>query len=284
MIFDEKLPAANAWQGECFLLFIGGTGFAVFSCEFVLYRNIDGMEEHNISHEESNDAQRIDNGISANKVEENVVRCSVACHQEHIVVIKKMVSGICGNAEEAENSEGDGKIFALHAGKTCKSYVKRSESGDSVCDTGYHVVKRENRVATVVLTCADGAQNSSEDSENKYEIKSGFSYTTLRKRRERNGDELNTAEEEGKRVEPTHRVVVSDAEQHDLCDLKGVNGDRRDNKSLVFGFHIFIFKVMTEQYCQGYHCDHKTGHEEDMLPGQIAFGLAGVAAESYKLF
>ena len=82
--------------------------------------------------------QRVQNGTAAQQVVQDVVGGSVSLHEEHIVGAKGYVGQVSGDAEAAQNGEGDPDIPLLHAGHARQPDVEGGKAGDAVGDSrGY---------------------------------------------------------------------------------------------------------------------------------------------------
>ena len=83
-----------------FQLYCKLTGnFGGFFVALTMDKEIDSVESRNIDKEKQNHNARIKNCMTVYQIEENVVRCAVAPHKEHIVVVKGNICDVCSNTE-----------------------------------------------------------------------------------------------------------------------------------------------------------------------------------------
>ena len=98
------------------------------------------------------------------------------------------------------------------------------------------------------------------------------------------GDELDAAQEEGQVVDPVHRVVAAEAQEHDFEKLQTVDeqgGHSQDPVLLSLGPPTV---PAAQDHGQNDRSRDENRNEAQMLPGQIALRFPGISAEPKKLF
>ena len=85
-------------------------------------------------------------------------------------------------------------------------------------------------------------------------------------------------------VLPGGGVVASVAHDGDLDDLNGVHEDGGDDQGHVPRAIVLAAVAEPQPDRQGEHGKKQESNKEDMLPGQIALGLAGVSVNTEKFF
>ena len=109
----------------------GSKLFLLAYSEEVVYE----IESGNVKNEKSPNQERIEYGVTANEVEEDVVGGSVASHKEHVVVVDGSVNHVSGDAEARKNGKGDPHIALSHACHLGNDYVEGSEARYRMSDT-----------------------------------------------------------------------------------------------------------------------------------------------------
>ena len=218
--------------------------------------------------------------MAAHQIVENVVRCAIAPEKEHIVAIGENVGNVCGDAEEEQNAEGDENILFLHAGHAGDQNVQGAEAGNGMGNGGHHIIQTQNRISAVVVTGHIGSQNRAQKAENADKIQRRFLHPALGEGRQRNGDQLNAAQEQRQIVNPIHGCVSPDAEHDDLKQLEAVDEDGGYDHHPVFHGIGAVFVQQAEKHSQAHHHDHHTGYKGQMLPGKIALSLTLIAAKA----
>ena len=172
--------------------------------------------------------------VAVYQIVEDVIGGAVTGHQEHIIVIQQYIGGIGSYAEAEQNGEGDMNIVLLHAGHAGDQDVQRGKTGNGMGQTGNHIVKRQHGVAAVVLTGTVSTQHRAQNAENAHKIQRSLFQATAGEGGHRNGDQLDTAQEQGQIVQPTHRVCAPEAQQHDLKQLQAVDENGGNDQHSVF--------------------------------------------------
>lgn len=214
---------------------------------------IDEIKCGDVDIEKKDDEDGVEYRVSADEVIDYVVGGAVAAHEEHIVVVERVICAVCGYAKRGENGEAEGNIALFHACHARDDYVEGGEACDRVGDSRDYVIKAEDWVAGVVLSCTVGACKRAEYSEDEHEVEGDLLEPSFREGGEGNCDKLDTAKEEGKVVQPTHRVFSSYAKQNYFEKLKRVYKQRGDYKSTVFVLQIAFFVAQTDNYRECYH-------------------------------
>ena len=242
------------------------------------------VEDGYVENEQENDGDGVENGAAAQQVIEDIVGGSVALHEEHVVGSQGDVSDVGGDAEAAQDGIGDPGVLLLQATHARKSDVQGSESRDAVRHARGHVVQGQDGVGVVVLTGTYGAQDTAQQAEDQHEVQGGLSQLALGKGGQGDGDELDAAQEQGQVVLPGGGIAASVEHDNDLKDLHDVYEDGRDDEGAVLFLVALASVAEAEKDGQGQHGEDQAGGEDEMLRGEVSFGLAGVAADAEKFF
>ena len=251
---------------------------------FLLDQIEDTVEGGYVDQEQAYHADGVKNGVAAEEVVENIVGSAVALLQEHVVGAQGRVREIRGDTEDSENGVGDGDIAPLHAGLTRQDDVEGGEARDAVGQPRGYVIQREDGVGVIVLSRPNRAEDGAQETEDEDKVQSGFSDPSLGKGRQGNGDELDAAQKQGEVVLPGGGIVAAVAHDGDLGDLDGVHKDGGGDQDPVFGAGIPSAVAESQPDGQSEHGKEQGSRKQDMLPGQVALGLAGIAADAKKFF
>jgi hypothetical protein len=114
---------------------------------------------------------------------------------------------------------------------------------------GNHIVEGQYGIATVVLTCAVGAQHRAKDAENAHKVQGSLLDPALGDGGQGNGNELDTAKKQRQIVKPIHGVVGPETHQNDLKKFKTVDQKSRPDQHPVFlpGQGVFDFDTFIRQ-------------------------------------
>ena len=250
----------------------------------------DQIKQCDVEKEQCDNDQRVQDLVSIDEIVEDLIGGAVVSHQEHIVQIQfavgvpnGTVDDVCGGAKSTEDPKGNGHIFLFHTGHSGNAYIERRKTGYGMRDTRDDVGKGKNGICGIILAGTVGAKHRAQHTKDQNEIQSGIAESSLGKSGQRNGDELDTAQEQRKLADPDHGIAVSYTEKYDLEDLKAVNEDRRDDQNRIFLPICFAF--LPEPYKNGKtnQYDHQRRNKGQVLPGQVSFG-GKIAADAEKCF
>ena len=243
------------------------------------------VEGDYVDQEQGDHANRVQNGTASQQIVENVVGRSVACFEEHIVGAQRHVSGKGRNAEATENGKGDPDVSFLHAGQTRQANIEGSKGRDAVRQARGHVVQGKDGVGVVVLSCADCAEDTAQHAEDQHEIQCSLLQSSFGKGGEGNGNELDTAQEQRKKIVPCGGGVVAPIDHdNDLEDLHGIHQNGRTNEGELLFARIGTLVAKAQKDGQSEGEQHETGGKDEMLGREIPFGLAGISADAEKFF
>ena len=258
-----------------------GDGFGFL---FLLDQEEDPVKCGYVDEEHGDHTDGVEDGVPADEVIEDVVGGSVALHEEHVVGAHGDIAKVGGDTEGAQYGKGDPDVPLLHAGQPRQTDVQGGKARNAVGHARGHVVQGQNRVCVIVLPRPNGAQNGPQKTEYENEIQSGLPQPSLGKGGQGDGDELNTAQKQGKVVLPGGGIVAPIEHDRDLEDLHGIHEDGGDHKGEILLPLTSAAVAQTQPNGQGEHGKDQAGDEDQVLGGEIPFRLTGIAADAEKFF
>ena len=131
--------------------------------------------------------------MTSNEIIEYLIGRAVVAHKEHIVIVEYVVCYHSGDHEEAEDAKRNAYVFLLHTSHTGDYDIEGGKQRDAMSHRRDEVWPGEDGICVIVLRRAVGSENSAKGAKDKYEVKGGFLYSSVRECGEGDGYKLYAA-------------------------------------------------------------------------------------------